>query len=125
MQCARARNCDLRKQFCSGLEKIEIADIDWPGPANAAFHEGGRLRAASAAGRCAFGIRGIDGIDAEVAELLVEKTVIGTASKFSVGHETQANALLQTDGIGDRRIFGVCKFALRNRSARKSLATCD
>ena len=95
MQRARTRNRDLGKQFRPAFEKIEISNIDRVSPAHAAFDKGDRLRSASAVIRRASCIHTGDGIDAQVAELLIEKAMVRPATEFAVSRETQTYALLQ------------------------------
>jgi hypothetical protein len=95
MQRARTRNGDLGKQLRFSFEKVEIGDIDRMGPAHTAFDERNRLGPTPTASRRAFGMSACDGIDAQIPELLIEKTVIRPAAEFAVGRKTQAEAFLQ------------------------------
>jgi hypothetical protein len=95
MQRAWTWNRDLGKQFRLAFEKIEISNIDRVSPKDAAFDKGDRLRSASAVIRCASCIQTGDGIDAQVAELLIEKAMVRSATEFAVSRKTQTDALLQ------------------------------
>jgi hypothetical protein len=53
------------------------------------------LRSASAVIRRASCIHTGDGIDAQVAELLIEKAMVRPATEFAVSRQTQTDALLQ------------------------------
>lgn len=99
MQRARTRNRYFRKQFRFAFEKVEIGDIDRMGPAHAAFDERNRLRPPPTASRRALGMSTSDGINTQLAELLIEKTVIRPAAKFTVRRKTKTEAFLQDDGV--------------------------
>ena len=68
-------------------------------PAHAAFDEGSWLRPASLRRRRARRIGTRDGVDAQLAKLLIEKTVVRPAAEFAVGRKTQADALLQANRV--------------------------
>lgn len=71
-------------------------------PTHAALDQRHRLGAASgAAGR----VRAGNGVDAQIAQLLIEETVVGAAAELAIGDETQAKPLLQGNRVGDRRVF--------------------
>jgi len=109
MQCARPGYRDLRDQPGVGRDEREVREVDRPRPLHAAVDHGNRL-AAALAGRAGLGAaRGCfagDGIDAQLAELAIEKAVIGAAAEFAVGRELEPDALLQRQRLLDGRVFG-------------------
>src|SRR5262249_6696676 len=112
MQRTGARDSDLGQQRRSAFAKVEIGAIDRLRPADAACDQRNRLCPSTAAGRAAFGIDACDGVDAQVAELFIEKAVVGPAAKFAVGRKTQTETLLRSDRVRNRGIFRRGQFSL-------------
>ena len=88
-------------------------------PAHAAFDERNGLLSPLRIGCPALGIGTRNGIDAQLAKLSVEKTVIRATTEFTVSRELEAQPLLQGRRVHDRRVFRVGQIGLRN------LSTCE
>jgi hypothetical protein len=107
------------------LEEGCIAGIDRMGPPQAAADNRDRLRAASTFAIRARRVGAANCIDAQIAELAVEKAVIGAAAEFTVSDEFKAYPLLQPDDGANRIIFGGNEFGFvdlpfANRARRRS-----
>src|SRR6266436_9535792 len=109
MQRAGAGDGDLGNEPGVGCEELEVRHVDWAGPLHAASDQRDRLAATLADGAglgAALGVFAANGVDAEIAELAVEETVIGAAAEFAVGRELQPDALLQRQRLLDRGVLG-------------------
>ncbi len=117
MQRARTRDGDLRQELRVRLEKAHVVGVDRMRPPDPTADL--RLRLRPATRRTRFRR---DGVNVQLAELLVEKAVIGAAAKLAVGHELEAELLLQPDGFPDGEIFRLGELGLADLTARKSRA---
>src|SRR3974390_2012216 len=92
------------------------------GPTHPASDNSNRLRPAPAA---ALRVSAGKGVDAEIAELLIEKAVIGASTELAIGHEAQAEPLLQCYRLGKSGVLRCGKIALRNLAACKARALLE
>ena len=109
MQRAGAGDGDLGNEPGVSCDEFEVRHVDWAGPLYAASDQRDRLAATLADGAglgAALGVFAANGVDAEIAELAVEETVIGAAAEFAVGRELQPDALLQRQRLLDRGVLG-------------------
>src|SRR3954462_9368388 len=87
VQCARPRDGDFRQQRSSRLEELEIAGINRVSPADPALDKGDRLRAPAPVAASATRFLAVNGVDADIAKLLIEKAVIGAPPELAIGGE--------------------------------------
>src|SRR5207237_8648989 len=62
----------------------------------------------------------VDHVDPDVSELLIEEAVIRPAAEFAIGHEAEAELLLQSDRVADGMVLRGGEVALRDLAARKT-----
>jgi len=108
VQRARARNGDLRHQLAVCGDELEIRDVDRMAPAHAAFDLRDGLRDPMAA-RVAWRLGAADCVDRDVAELAVEKAMVGAPAELAVGRKLQSDTLLKGERVLDGLIFGFCQ----------------
>src|SRR3974377_2386311 len=95
------------------------------GTTHPASDNSNRLRPAPAAALRAFRVSAGKGVDAEIAELLIEKAVIGASTELAIGHEAQAEPLLQCYRLGNSGVLRCGQIALRNFAACKARALLE
>jgi len=110
MQCAGARDRDLRPALRMRFQESNVGAINRMAPLHPTADDRQRLCAAAAftvaATMGAKGVGAADRVDAQLTERAIEEAVIGAAAEFAVGDEFEPEPLLQADGVANGLFFG-------------------